>query len=283
MSDPIAESLLHLATGLRPYIASRTDPILRTDIRKELDSWDAQQQLLFMWERWNDLFRSDLSFVERSVISELREFRNRWAHQQSLSLADEYRFLDSAERLLHAVNSPEQTHVRDLRKSTLDRLWKEEVQRETAPSRLQKVWPWLLCGVSCAALSTAILLVVSVPWSWGLCLLIFVGTMRVAWLQSEREEYQGFGPRECRTCHRIIYSVDCPYCLRADRPLHSISTGSPADAEQHATSRARARRASNPLVTRSASRLSTQLPKSPPVTATAPASMPASGDRVEAG
>ena len=47
-----------------------------------------------MWESWNDVFRKTLGPTDRSL-SELREHRNKWAHQQAFSGDDAYRALDS--------------------------------------------------------------------------------------------------------------------------------------------------------------------------------------------
>ena len=43
--------------------------------------------------------------MERSLVSELREYRNAWAHQEPFSGEDTIRMLDSAQRLLTAVSS----------------------------------------------------------------------------------------------------------------------------------------------------------------------------------
>ena len=43
--------------------------------------------------------------MERSLVSELRENRNAWAHQEPFSGEDTIRMLDSAQRLLTAVSS----------------------------------------------------------------------------------------------------------------------------------------------------------------------------------
>ena len=60
-----------------------------------------------MWESWNDVFRLTLGPAERSLVSELRDHRNRWAHQEAFSSDDAYRALDSAGRLLSpAVSAP---------------------------------------------------------------------------------------------------------------------------------------------------------------------------------
>jgi hypothetical protein len=33
-----------------------------------------------MWDQWNVVFRKTLGNAERSLVSELRDARNRWAH-----------------------------------------------------------------------------------------------------------------------------------------------------------------------------------------------------------
>ena len=62
--------------------------------------------LRLMWEQWNPVFRQTLGHAERSLVSELRDVRNRWAHQNRFSSDDTYRALDSASRLLTAISAP---------------------------------------------------------------------------------------------------------------------------------------------------------------------------------
>ncbi len=69
---------------------------------------DTAALLKIMWEQWNEVFRKTLGFTERSLFSELREWRNKWAHQESFSTDDTYRALDSAGRLLVAVSAAAQ-------------------------------------------------------------------------------------------------------------------------------------------------------------------------------
>ena len=47
--------------------------------------------------QWNEVFRNTLGHAERSLVSELRDVRNSWAHQQAFSSDDAYRALDSIE------------------------------------------------------------------------------------------------------------------------------------------------------------------------------------------
>ena len=70
--------------------------------RGEKGQWDTQKILLVMWDQWNTVFNKTLGHPERSIVSELRETRKNWAHQQTFSGNDTYRALDSVERLLTA-------------------------------------------------------------------------------------------------------------------------------------------------------------------------------------
>ena len=51
---------------------------------KPIDQWDVAALLKLMWETWNDVFRNVLGHAERSLVSEIRGHRNKWAHQEQL-------------------------------------------------------------------------------------------------------------------------------------------------------------------------------------------------------
>jgi predicted AAA+ superfamily ATPase len=80
------------------------DPMLAN---KPIEEWDASALLKLMWDTWNEVFRKTLGFAERSLVSEIRDWRNKWAHQQTFSSDDADRALDSVERLLTAVSATE--------------------------------------------------------------------------------------------------------------------------------------------------------------------------------
>lgn len=73
--------------------------------------WDTQNLLAVMWNQWNTVFKNTLGQTERSIVSELRDIRNRWAHQKPFSTDDAYRAFDNIERLLNAVSAPESEEV----------------------------------------------------------------------------------------------------------------------------------------------------------------------------
>lgn len=72
---------------------------------KPISDWDVAALLRLMSDTWNEVFRDALGHTGRSLVSELREWRNDWAHQASFSDEDAYRVLDSVERLLTAVGA----------------------------------------------------------------------------------------------------------------------------------------------------------------------------------
>ena len=74
---------------------------------KSIPEWDVAGLLKLMWDTWHEVFRKILGPAERSLVSELRDHRNKWAHQESFSSDDAYRALDSVGRLLAAVSAPQ--------------------------------------------------------------------------------------------------------------------------------------------------------------------------------
>lgn len=55
---------------------------------------DVVVQLVIMDRKWSDVFRNTLGKAERSLINELIDVRNRWAHQEAFSGDDADRALD---------------------------------------------------------------------------------------------------------------------------------------------------------------------------------------------
>ena len=74
---------------------------------KPIPEQDVAGLLKLMWDTWHHVFREILGSAERSLVSELRGHRNKWAHQESFSSDDAYRALDSVGRLLAAVSAPQ--------------------------------------------------------------------------------------------------------------------------------------------------------------------------------
>ena len=83
----------------------------RTVGKKPVAEWDVAALLKLMWEAWNDVFGRTLGRAERSLVQELRDCRNKWAHQEPFSSDDADRALDSTARLLTAVSAPQADEV----------------------------------------------------------------------------------------------------------------------------------------------------------------------------
>src|SRR5207302_2168042 len=93
---------------------------------------DTQGLLLILWGQWHTVFKNVLGHAERSLVSELRETRNKWAHQEAFSTDDAYRALDSSQRLLTAVSAASEAGEVERQKQELLRLrFDEQVRNET--------------------------------------------------------------------------------------------------------------------------------------------------------
>jgi len=106
----------------------------RLNAKKPIVEWDAAALLKLMWESWNDVFRKTLGPAERSLLSELREYRNKWAHQETFSGDDTYRALDSAGRLLTTVSAPQADEVEKMKTELLRLRFDEQVRGEKRKS-----------------------------------------------------------------------------------------------------------------------------------------------------
>ncbi len=108
----VGEALRLLAAGLGPYVVGKMQAAAAAGRYAPEDSealgeiaGDVSVTLRVMAMAWNDVFRDALGPVERSLVSEIRETRNRWAHQDTFDDDDLDRALDSIGRLLAAVGA----------------------------------------------------------------------------------------------------------------------------------------------------------------------------------
>ncbi|MCI0388810.1 MAG: Swt1 family HEPN domain-containing protein [Acidobacteria bacterium] len=92
--------------------------------------WDVAPLLRAMWEAWNEVFGKTLGRAERTLVSELRDVRNKWAHQQPFSSDDAYRAIDSAGRLLTAVSAPQADEVEKMKMELLRVRFDEQARSE---------------------------------------------------------------------------------------------------------------------------------------------------------
>src|SRR5881397_2057487 len=153
--ERIGKALDLLKEGLSPFVAREFTNIYkgkavaeagrylgddRANTNHQFQQWDAAALLRLMWEAWNDVFGKTLGQAERSLVSELRDVRNRWAHQEPFSGDDADRALDSAERLLTAVSAPQADEVRkskmELRRTIFDEQARSE-RRKSAGTAIE--------------------------------------------------------------------------------------------------------------------------------------------------
>ena len=97
---------------------------------KPIGQWDVAALLKLMWETWNDVFRTVLGRAERSLVNEIRDQRNKWAHQNSFSSDDAERTLDSIARLLTAVSAPQADGVNRMKMELRRLVFEEQARNE---------------------------------------------------------------------------------------------------------------------------------------------------------
>jgi predicted AAA+ superfamily ATPase len=113
---------LHKAQALSEALRYMGDD--RQLAKKPIADWDVAALLKLMWEAWNEVFGKTLGRAERSLVQELRDWRNKWAHQEPFSSDDADRALDSMARLLMAISASQADEVgkmkMELRRLTFD-------------------------------------------------------------------------------------------------------------------------------------------------------------------
>ena len=144
--ERVGKALDLLKTGLGPFVDRELQAGVKAQLvnpgtlRKFVDDplignrpateWDVAALLKLMWETWNDVFRRILGRAERSLVNELRDHRNAWAHQKPFSSDDAYRALDSTSRLLTAVSAEEAGEVEKLKMELLRVRFDEQARGE---------------------------------------------------------------------------------------------------------------------------------------------------------
>ncbi|MBU1342385.1 MAG: DUF499 domain-containing protein [Proteobacteria bacterium] len=143
--ERVGKALELLKTGLGPFAQrefknsykDRADEEIhkivaddRINADKPMAQWDVAVLLKLMWDSWNTVFRLTLGHTERSLVSELRDCRNKWAHQEAFTGDNTYRVLDSASRLLTAVSAPEANEIEKMKMELLRLRFDEQVRSE---------------------------------------------------------------------------------------------------------------------------------------------------------
>ncbi|WP_166825586.1 Swt1 family HEPN domain-containing protein [Thalassoroseus pseudoceratinae] len=234
--EQVTQALDQLSDGLGPYIESKLKTIykdrwvkvaresFRSGRGKSGDDgdtidWDAHATLTVMWDQWNSLFRHDLAQTDRSLVSELREFRNLWAHQTDFDFDDTYRVLDSVERLLNSIGAKEAEDVADIKLRVFRAEFDQQVRAvyQRSEARRRNLLDISIYSACCAAILYAIFEGYgSKAWFMMICVVMVFAV--IIWQRVSTPPIL-FGAHECLDCGRIIYTDQCPYCARtAPRP-----------------------------------------------------------------
>src|SRR6266446_1347013 len=144
--ERVGKALDLLKAGLGPFIERELTSVYKdralTEARhllpaddrlnstRPIDQWDAAVLLKVVWDAWNDVFGRTLGRAERSLVQELRDWRNKWAHQEPFSSDDADRALDSIARLLTAVSAPQADDVGRMKMELRRLIFDEQVRGE---------------------------------------------------------------------------------------------------------------------------------------------------------
>ncbi len=120
--DRVGKAFELLASGLEPFVK-------RTMTRRVGDGWferfvagsphpdrdhslsDPSELLTVIIVNWRDHFERQLGRAGRNLVSELKDARNKWAHNGSFTAREAYRVLDSVGLLLDSVDAHELDEV----------------------------------------------------------------------------------------------------------------------------------------------------------------------------
>src|SRR5437667_7425566 len=153
--ERVGKAMELLKAGLAPFVERELRSVYKEGFAKQaagyvgedrqsagkpLAQWDAAALMKLMWEAWNDVFRKTLGPAERSLVNELRNHRNKWAHKETFSSDDAYRTFDSAGRLLTAVSAPQADEIEKIKTELLRLRFDEQVRgekRKTASTAIE--------------------------------------------------------------------------------------------------------------------------------------------------
>src|SRR5438270_2861517 len=132
--DRVGHGFELLATGLGPYVDRKMSAAFGLGWIREYPRTSTITDPSFLLRaiigKWERAFASELTKTDRNLVFELRDVRNKWAHNEAFTQDDAYRALDSIGRLLVAVDAPEATEVRRAKKELIR---PENGEQTTAP------------------------------------------------------------------------------------------------------------------------------------------------------
>ncbi len=234
--ERVTRALDCLSTGLAPYVERSLVDVYHADWRNVAQQsfrddrgtgksgpdmrWDAHALLTVMWDQWNRVFRGRLDHAERSLVSELREYRNRWAHQTDFDFDDTYRILDSTERLLKAIQSEEGATVSREKSELLRAHYSNEARAAYRKAQIRRrQWHDLIIYGVCGASLVFVMLTLLGAHYWYMSLFIVLIFSYLAYSRSSAPAPFFSGPHECMECGKVIYGDNCPYCSQNEEAV----------------------------------------------------------------
>ena len=118
----MGKALELLRAGLGPFVELKLTKVYGAAEQLKVLQWDSAELLKRM--KNDSVLRNGLTKENLNLVHELIEQRNKWAHpthQNSFSIDDAYRVLDSTTRILTAVKAPQAVKAENM-KAELGRL-----------------------------------------------------------------------------------------------------------------------------------------------------------------
>lgn len=154
--ERVGKALALLSEGLAPFVSRECEakyganwvqaitrsagPPSGAVVGRKVSPTDAQFLLKVMWDEWQAVFRNVLGQTDRTYVSELRDVRNRWAHQDKFSTDDAERSLDTMRRLLLTVSAADAAiEVDKMRQDLLRQRFAEQARQSQRRSAVAPV------------------------------------------------------------------------------------------------------------------------------------------------
>jgi predicted AAA+ superfamily ATPase len=146
----VEQALELLKAGLLPFVEREMKSVYgaakwETQAAAALDkplmkgTWDTTALLSVMIGEWQNVFKRNLGATERAIVGEMRDVRNRWAHEVAFSTDDTYRVFDNVYRLLSAIGAKEALDVERQKQELLRVRYEEQAKKETVKAAVASV------------------------------------------------------------------------------------------------------------------------------------------------
>ncbi len=150
--DRVSRALELFREGLTPFVEREFKARLGDDWIEKLDesrehplrrnpdetvAWDVQALVTLMQRNWQSVFRFTLGPVERGWVSEVRDVRNKSAHEEPFTSEDALRAQDTIQRTLLAVSARKEAEAVDKSRMELMRtVYSEQARSQTRRATL---------------------------------------------------------------------------------------------------------------------------------------------------